>query len=149
MGVEAMKKQLDKMQKNMKTQDKKIKNLEIENKRMKKNMLGGGLKQSATPRANTLSPAPKHDEDDTKQIEEKIEPPKPEPKPKPVVRRKKKTPNIKFTFDLQHQKISADGAVAKKPKTYGGTIRFGRFLNFKSNNKDKIASYKITFDTQS
>eukprot|EP00483_Globobulimina_turgida_P007447 UN07461 len=75
-----------------------------------------------------------------------------EKSPKSIIRRnrpkpKKKATDIKFTFDLHHNKIKSgdNGQSASKPKIFGGTIRFGRFLNFKTNNSDNIASYKITF----
>ena len=160
--IDAMKKQLDAMQKSIKKQNKRISNLETENKRIKKNMLGGGLKQSATPQTSDIDQSdmefPSISEsksiDDAK--EESTKSPKVSKSPKPIARRnrakpKKKASDMKFTFDLNHQKIKAgdNGSAALKPKSIAGTIRFGRFLNFKSNNKDNIASYKITFDTRS
>merc|ERR1712228_141426 len=97
------------------------------------------------------------DNDDTKQQNEEEQSKSPKvSKTWAIARRnkakpKKKSSDIKFTFQLNHQKIKAgdNGSVAMKPKMFGGTIRFGRFLNFKSNNKDNIALYKITFDTRS
>ena len=104
-------------------------------------------------------------------VESKEESPSPSPPPNPskkeekkqkskepkvVARRNRKPPkvrsdSIKFGFDLSHPgkiKTFENGSVAMKPQSAAGTIRFGRFLHFTKNNNQKIASYRITFDTQ-
>lgn len=106
----------------------------------------------------------KEDEVESKK-EESASPPPAVPAPKPkeekpaaVARRNKKAPkrkanSIKFGFDLAHPggkiKTLENGSVAMKPQSVAGTIRFGRFLHFTKNNTQKIASYRITFDTYS
>eukprot|EP01083_Nonionella_stella_P204375 745081_1 len=171
--IEALKKDMESMHKSMKKQSKRISSLESDNKRLKKNLLMGGYESSTSTKSNKSSLlAPKvsttvatdievsdaeHDteskDDDDSKIKEHL---KRDKSPKPIARRNKPKPkrqakDIKFTFDLAHNKIKAgdNGQAAQKPKVYGGTIRFGRFLNFKTNNVDNIASYRITFDTRS
>jgi len=176
--VEALKKEIDAMNKTIKKQSKRISGLETENKRIKKNIqkiqLNSGDGNQLYPPTQSISNATdieqsdienasksdNHDreskDDDDSKENEKIKTPRSKRQAKPVVRRnkqppKKKAEDIKFTFDLNHQKIKAveNGSAALKPKTFAGTIRFGRFLNFKKNNTNNIASYKITFDTRS
>ena len=96
------------------------------------------------------------DNDDSKLKEQEETKKKEEPKPKPIARRnrpkpKRRAADIKFTFDFGHQKIKAveNGMAALKPKTYGGTIRFGRYLHFTKKNNDNLKEYTITFDTRS
>eukprot|EP00486_Rosalina_sp_Unknown_P009087 CAMPEP_0201594722 /NCGR_PEP_ID=MMETSP0190_2-20130828/191949_1 /ASSEMBLY_ACC=CAM_ASM_000263 /TAXON_ID=37353 /ORGANISM="Rosalina sp." /LENGTH=426 /DNA_ID=CAMNT_0048054437 /DNA_START=19 /DNA_END=1300 /DNA_ORIENTATION=+ len=141
---------------------------EIEqNQNVKQKILSGG-DNLLSPRESSTAPSnipsdiepsdtESKDNDDSK-LNEKESAKKKEdkPKPKPVARRnrakpKRKAEDIKFTFDMSHQKIKAveNGMAALKPKTYGGTIRFGRFTHFTKNNNDNLASFIITFDTRS
>ena len=164
--IEALKTEMDTMNKTIKKQNKRITALETDNKRMKKNIqklqMGGGASNgnaALIPRESSTTPLTSDmgtdleskDNEDLKE-EEEIK-----PKPKPVVVRrnkpkpKRKAEDIKFSFDMNHPNIKSvdNGTSAAKPKTYGGTIRFGRFLHFTKNNNDNLASYVVTFDTRS
>ena len=156
--IEALKTEMDTMNKTIKKQNKRISALETDNKRMKKNIqkmaMGGSAANgnaALSPRESSTSPLPPDGDLESKEEKEPIK-----PKPKPVVRRnkpkpKRKAEDIKFSFDMNHPNIKSveNGTGALKPKTYGGTIRFGRFLHFTKNNVDNLASYVITFDTRS
>ncbi len=145
--IEALKKDMDKMHKTLKKQHKRISSLESDNKRLKKSLLmGGGYDSAASNKSTAVSNkliAPKksttvstdidasdgeHDnesKDDDSKMKENIK--FKEKTPKPVIRRnrpkpKKKASDIKFTFDLNHNKIKSgdNGQSAAKPKTFGG-----------------------------
>eukprot|EP01084_Bolivina_argentea_P014268 26658_1 len=161
--LEALKKEIDGMHKTIKKQNKRISGLELDNKRFKKTLqkiqMNGASESSnhlISPNSMTSDIEPSDNEeskDESKKSKAQTTAPS---KPKVVLRRnrpkpKKKASDIRFTFDMAHQKIKAaeNGSCAVKPKVYGGTIRFGRFLNFSKNNADNIASYRILFDTRS